>query len=187
MSGHPIAEIGIPKTFRTGQGPDWTTYVQDLRLLDSIWRDRTHRGTSFGVIGRRPSWEDTIARGRALFELESWAQLNEEHSSLIAPAHSFTDGDALLGSVGRRSKEVRSFLSDPAASGDRDHVLSLLKHARALSSNMIPVLGGDILAEMCAVRGMGRSFATRLLALARPDAFVVVNQNQLIGCVKQRA
>jgi hypothetical protein len=44
-----------------------------------------------------------------------------------------------------------------------------------MSARSIPILGGDILAEMCGVRGMGRSFAIRLLALARPDGFVMVN------------
>ena len=34
---------------------------------------------------------------------------------------------------------------------------------------------GNILSELCSVRGMGKAFATRLLGLARPDCFVVVN------------
>ena len=95
---------------------------------------------------------------------------------MIAPKHFFADGDALLGSVGRRSKDARSFLFEPATVGDRDHLLSFLNNARSLPARSLPILGGDILAEMCAVRGMGRSFATRLLALARPDGFVVVNK-----------
>jgi hypothetical protein len=32
---------------------------------------------------------------------------------------------------------------------------------------------------MCEIRGIGRSFATRLLALARPDGFVVVNKKSV--------
>jgi hypothetical protein len=82
---------------------------------------------------------------------------------MIAPKHFFADGDALLGSVGRRSKDVRSFLFEQETAEDRDHILSLLKQARSMSARSIPILGGDILAEMCGVRGMGRSFATRLL------------------------
>jgi hypothetical protein len=120
--------------------------------------------------------EDTIARGGVLFKLESWARLDDDHTSMIAPTHFFADGDALLGSIGRRSPDVRSFLFEPEAAGDRDRILSLLKDARSMSARSIPTRGGDILAEMCEVRGMGRSFATRLLALARPDGFVVTNK-----------
>ena len=38
-----------------------------------------------------------------------------------------------------------------------------------MPSRSIPILGGDLLAEMCEILGYGRSFATRLLALPRPD------------------
>ena len=102
----------------------------------------------FGVIGPQPSWEDTIARGSVLFELDSWARLDEDQASMIAPKHFFADGDALLGSVGRRSKDVRSFLFEQETAGDRDHIISLLKHARSMPSRSIPILGGDLLAEM---------------------------------------
>jgi hypothetical protein len=105
--------------------------------------DQVVRNTSFGVIGIKPSWEDTIGRGNALFEMGSWAQLDEDQVSLIAPNHFFADGDALLGSVGRRSKDVRSFLFEPAAAANRDHVLSFLKHARSVDLRSIPSLGGE--------------------------------------------
>jgi hypothetical protein len=98
---------------------------------------------------------------------------------MIAPKHFFADGDALLGSVWPRNKAVTSFLFEPETAGDRDRILSLLKHAGSMSARGIPKLGGDILAEMCEVRGMARSFATRLLALARPDGFVVVNSKSV--------
>jgi|SRR5579863_1115514 len=170
-----LIDLASPKRFRDGSGPQWHDYVETLKVLDAIWRDRKFRNTSFGVLGPQPSWEDTIARGGSLFEVDSWAILEEDQVSMIAPTHFFADGDALLGSIGRRSKDVCSFLFEPEAANDRDRVLSLLKQARSLSAQSIPLAGGEILAEMCAIRGMGRAFATRLLALARPDGFVVVN------------
>lgn len=170
-----LMELASPQRFGEGHGPQWQAYAEALNILDGVWRDRRFRNTSFGVIGPQPSWEDTIARGSVLFELDSWARLDEDQASMIAPKHFFADGDALLGSVGRRSKDVRSFLFEQETAGDRDHIISLLKHARSMPSRSIPILGGDLLAEMCEIRGMGRSFATRLLALARPDQFVVVN------------
>lgn len=179
MGDAVLMELTSPQRFREGSGPQWQAYAEALKLLDAVWRDRRVRNTSFGVFGPRPSWEDTIARGGVLFELESWARLDEDQSSMIAPIHFFADGDALLGSVGRRSKAVCSFLFEPETAGDRDRILSLLKRARSMSARSIPALGGDILAEMCDVRGMERSFATRLLALARPDGFVVVNSKSL--------
>jgi len=152
-----LLELASPRRFRDGIGPQWHAYAEALNILDGVWRDRRFRNTSFGVIGPRPSWEDTIARGAALFNLNSWAELDDDQSSMIAPTHFFADGDALLGSVGRRSNAVRSFLFDAQAAADRDHILSLLKHARSVSARINPVVGGDLLEEMCGVRGVGRS------------------------------
>lgn len=171
----PVAEVTSPTRFGSGNGPTWPQYLEALQFLDTRWRDRGLANTVFGVFGAQPSWEDTIHRGQQLFELNSWANLDENSISLIAPAHFFADGDALLGSVGRRSNEVRRFLYADDAAQDRETILNLLIRARNLSATMLSVTGGDILADMCGVPGMGRSFATRLLALARPDGFVVVN------------
>lgn len=157
--------------FSKGGGPTWAEYAAALQFLDRHWR----RQQAFGVLGEKPSWEDTILRGQALFYLDSWEELSSDQLSLIAPAHSFAAGDALLGSVGRRSTAVRDFLLTDKAIGDRERVLVLLKKARDLKLSTIPIIGGDILAEMMSIRGLGRSFATRLLALARPDGFIVLN------------
>jgi hypothetical protein len=171
-----VLQVASPHRFREKGGLEWTDYCQALKILDDGWRARRYRHASFGVFGPRPSWEDTISRGAALFDLESWSELNDEQLSLIAPAHYFQDGDALLGSVLHRNPAIRSFLLAEEKAKDRNRILSHLKDARTMKAPSIPLVGGDILAEMCEVRGMGRSFATRLLALARPDAFVVVNK-----------
>jgi len=171
-----LAGLTSPLRFADGSGLSWERYVAALGFLDRSWRDRRLKNTAFGVFGDQPSWEDTIARAQPLFSLETWSTLDEDQISMIAPAHSFADGDALLGSVGRRSNDVRAFLYSTESQNDRDSILNLLKRARTLSAPTLPVLGGDILADMCSIRGMGRSFATRLLALARPDGFLVVNQ-----------
>ena len=175
MNEPVMLDATSPRRFRNGSGLPWSAYADALKRLDTVWRDRRFKNTAFGVFGPQPSWEDTIVRCGVPIDLESWAQLDEDHALMIAPTHFFANGDALLGSVGRRSKAVRSFLFAPETAGDRNHVLSLLKQVRSLPPRSIPMLGGDILAEMCAVRGMGPSFGTRLLALARPDGFVVVN------------
>ena len=175
MDSAALTVLTSPQRFRDANGPQWDEYADALTVLDKAWRGKRFRNTSFGVIGPRPSWEDTIARGAALFEMSSWSQLDDEQASMIAPTHFFADGDALLGSIGRRVNNVRSFLSEPARAGDRDRILSLLRDARSLSARSVPVVGGEILAEMCEVPGIGRAFATRLLTLSRPDAFVVVN------------
>ena len=170
-----LTSLTSPQRFRTESGPSWAEYANALKILNGFWRERRFRNTSFGVLGSRPSWADTINRAAPLFDMESWAELDAEQASMIAPTHFFEDGNALLGSVGRRSADVRIFLDDPRAADDRDRVLSLLKRARGLSDRSIVLVGADIFTELCDVRGIGRSFATRLLTLARPDGFVVVN------------
>jgi hypothetical protein len=48
---------------------------------------------------------------------DSWALLEEDQASMIASTHFFADGDALLGSIGRPSKDVCSFIFKPEAAG----------------------------------------------------------------------
>lgn len=164
-----------PLRFYEGNGPTWTEFSAALQVLDKVWRNRRVGNTAFGVFGPRPSWEDTIYRGQLLFEVDSWTELDEDQQEMIAPTHFFANGDALLGSIGRRSNDVRAFLSSPDSANNREMVLSLIKQAKSLNTSSLPLLAGDILAEMCTARGMGRAFATRLLALARPDGFIVLN------------
>jgi hypothetical protein len=170
-----IASLVSPDRFYGGSGPTWDEYMEALLVLDREWRARRLGNTAFGVFGDQPSWEDTIFRGQQLFGVDSWTTLDKAQQSLIAPAHSFEHGDALLGSIGRRSTDVRFFLESPEAADDRNHVLERLKYVRTVRAQSLRLLGGDLLDEMCSVRGIGRSFATRLLTLAKPDGFVVLN------------
>lgn len=73
--------------------------------------------------------------------------------------------------MGRRSPDVRAFLFDPSHASDRNRILDRLRGARPTTG----VASGETLVELCSVVGMGEALATRLLALARPDWFVVVN------------
>ena len=114
MSHEDLTSLTSPQRFRTGSGPNWAEYAEALKSLDGFWRERRFRNTSFGVLGSRPSWEDTINRAAPLFDMESWAGLDAEQALMIAPTHFFEDGNALLGSVGRRSTDVRYFLDDRA-------------------------------------------------------------------------
>ena len=104
---------------------------------------------------------------------------------MIAPTHFFEDGNALLGSVGRRSTDVRNFLDIPRAADHRDRVLSLLKRARGLSDRSIVLVGADIFAQLCDVRGIGRSFATRLLN-SRETRWLRSGQQQVSGLASVR-
>src|SRR5438876_8243368 len=88
-----LIELASPQRFRGGRGPEWHDYLETLKFLDMVWRDRKFRNTSFGVFGPQPNWENTIARGDVLFKLESWARLEEDEAAMIAPTHSFANGD----------------------------------------------------------------------------------------------
>jgi hypothetical protein len=70
-----LTELISPQRFRGRSGLQWRDYADALNILDSVWRGRRVRNTSFGVIGPQPSWEDTIARGGVLFELAQLAQI----------------------------------------------------------------------------------------------------------------
>ncbi len=166
-----MVDIGI---FRTESGPDWPTYLACLKQLDREWRAKPEHFplAHFGVFGPRPSWQDTIARAQILFDSADWTTLAEDQLALIAPT---SGADALLGSIGRRSPDIRSLLFDPDREDDRNFVLNRLKWARSADSDWLALHAGKLLVELCSVQGMGKAFATRLLALARPEWFVVVN------------
>ncbi|HEX9646702.1 MAG TPA: hypothetical protein VGB88_04340 [Alphaproteobacteria bacterium] len=170
MESTPIMTL-----FRTGRGPDWPTYLGLLQRMDREWRSSRVSSQPFGVFGPRPSWQDTIARAQYLFEADDWMDLDQDQCSLIAPAEFYAHGDALLGSIGRRSTAVRNFLFDPDHAQDRDTVLERLKYVQRSSGAQVAARAGTILAELRSLEGMGTAFASRLLALARPDWFVVVN------------
>ena len=180
MSHEDLTSLTSPQRFRTESGPSWAEYADALKPLDGFWREKRFRNTSFGVLGPRLSWPDTINRAAPLFDMETWAELDAEQASMIAPTHFFEDGNALLGSVGRRSTDVRNFLDDPRAADDRDRVLSLLKRARGLSDRSIVLVGAGRSAQLCDVRGIGRSFATRLLTL-RETRWLRSGQQQVSG------
>ena len=118
--------------FHEGNGPTWSEFAAALKVLDQVWRDRRFGKMAFGVFGPRPSWEDTIHRAQPLFEVDSWSELDADQQEMIAPTHFFADGNALLGSIGRRSTDVRAFLASPDSASHREIVLSLVKHARSL-------------------------------------------------------
>jgi hypothetical protein len=157
------------------QNPDWKSYITLLKEIDRFWRDRPGYKGRVSVFGPRPSWQDTIARGAFLLDAENWSDLDEDYVTLIAPTHDILAGDALLGSIGRRSTDVRSFLFDPPRAEDRNFVLQRLKAIRNSQEPALIHNAGKYLGDLCTVRGVGKGFATRLMALARPDCLVVVN------------
>jgi hypothetical protein len=106
---------------------------------------------------------------------QSWVSLSDQQTELLAPAHSFETGDALLGSIGRRSKDVRYFLESEEAIVDRERALALIRRSIDLGPSISYLLGGNIVDELCQIRGIGCAFATRLLTIARPDCFIVLN------------
>lgn len=172
--------MSIISKFQTGSGPDWPTYVSLLKRMDGEWKGARIARTRISVFGQQPSWQDTIARAQFLFESGDWESLDDDQCALIAPTHEFPSGNALLGSIGRRSPDVRDFLFDPNRAKDRNHVFHQLRWARSASGEQVAANAGKILSELCLVRGMGKAFATRLLALARPDWYVVVNNKSKI-------
>ena len=172
--------MSIIGEFQTDSGPDWPTYVALLKGRDAEWRGARVAGTRTRVFGPQPSWQDTIARAQFFFDTGDWDSLDDDQCSLIAPTHEYPSGNALLGSIGRRSPDVRDFLLDPDRAKDRNQVLDHLFWVRGATGEQITVNAGNILSEICSVRGMGKVFATRLLTLARPDRLVVVNNKSKI-------
>ena len=160
---------------------DWSSFVRALKVAGSFWYQR------FGctVDGEAGSWLSTINLGMEITRRSSWEDLSKvDYHVLLGIKDDPEDvmGYGLLGSM-QGAGEVKSvFLKDSNEYlSIREDIRSSLQTPIQASKDTFSEAAVEFIRKVSTMRRFGPAVATRLLALARPDLAVSVNNGSRPG------
>ena len=161
-----LAEAGggvtLPMTLLE-QVTSWDNYVAALRDCD-IWRsDRNY----FSVLGESVSWRHTIEFLHDIIAQNDLVDLNDESRQRLLGL----PGGGGWGLLGRMRKNSVGVVFGQNA----QDIWDILREVADADEDEFPDLAFECYEEMKGFHGIGKGIATRLLALARPDRFVSLN------------
>lgn len=162
---------------------NWAQYVAALRKRDVYWRARS-KGT-FDVLGETASWAATISLAHSMTTWGNWNSLNvPDYRLLMGIETRNREGYGLLGSMTGAGTARHIFRSnDPESRKTRRKIHGILTHVIQTKTNF-PKTAADALAEISAIKHLGGGIASRLLALARPNMAVSVNDGSRDGLAR---
>ena len=160
---------------------DWSSFVRALKVAGPFWYQR------FGctVDGEASSWLSTISLGMEITRRSSWDDLsNVDYHVLLGIKDDAKDvlGYGLLGSM-QGAGEVKSvFLrNNNVYRSIREDIRSSLQLPIQAPIATFPKAAVEFIRKVSAMKRFGPAVATRLLALARPDLAVSVNNGSRAG------
>lgn len=150
-----------PKTL-LNQLNDWGSYFAAIKRCDMFWR----KDHPFSVLGEQNSWSCTIKDLHKLITRTNWVNFNDcekrrvfgrdpKYPPLLGPIPT----SSLNTVFGKNVKAIQRILHEVADLDDSD----------------FPDRAIDAYMKMHGFEGISTGIATRLLSLARPDRFVLVN------------
>ena len=158
---------------------DWKSYVSTLEQCDcwwKLWSRRHHPENPWSVLGERNSWSETIQDLNAIVQRD-WRGLSDDDQSRLLGLRK--NHWALLGGMrvsakqtvfDRYAKKIQKVIRRVAAANDADFPdVAIEAYASLVDTNM---------------KGIGEGIASRLLAIARPDRFVSVNDGSRNGLAR---
>lgn len=142
---------------------DWRSYVAALQQCNSWW---SHRH-SWSVLGERRSWLATIYGLHDVLASEDWGELGDYHRRRLL---GLTPGEdwALLG-------RMRHSAMKTVFGANKEAIQKTVRAVVQADDGAFPQLALESYEALCAIHGVGKGIATRLLTLARPDRFVSLN------------
>lgn len=160
---------------------DWPSFVRALKVASPFWRSKFN----CSVDGEASSWLNTISLGMEITRRASWDDLSNVDYHVLLGIEDVAGpvlGYGLLGSM-QGAGEVKSvFLrSNPANRTIRDAIRSSLQLPIQASDAAFPEAAVEFIRRVSALDRFGPAVATRLLALARPDLAVSVNNGSRPG------
>lgn len=160
---------------------DWESYVRALGAASLV------RESQFGctVGGEATSWLNTINLGMEITRRASWNNLSKvDYHVLLGVKDGNTDsiGYGLLGSMQGAGQAKNVFLEFSDANVRvREQIRSGLQTAIQASDVEFFQAAIDFIKLVSGLKGFGPAFATRCLALARPNLAVSVNRGSIPG------
>ena len=160
---------------------DWSSFVRALKVAGPFW----YRRFGCTVDGEASSWLNTISLGMEITRRASWDDLsNVDYHVLLGIKDDAKDimGYGLLGSM-QGAGEVKSvFLrSNDTHQSIRESIRLSLQPSIQASNATFPKIAVEFIRQVSAIKHFGPAVATRLLALARPDLAISVNNGSRPG------
>ena len=164
----------------------WKEYVAALQACNESWLDE---GYGWSVLGTTHSYVHTITEAGTVARSKPWTGLPPERSAMLLGLRDEPDGTwGLLGSLGAAGTAKQVFLRSHEAK--HRPVLRRLRRSvdRVIQAgdDEIVNVAVEVIEDLCrtdgkGVAGFGPGVVTRLLALARPDRLVSVNDGSRHG------
>lgn len=152
----------------------WDEFVAALRELDEFFRQ-----SQFGwdIFGETHSYLHTICVGREVAQRKHWKVWSRRDRDILMGLNLADSGGAwgLLGSMRGAGWAVGTF-TPPANAEELAHVHEQVQLVVRADENDIGEAALAAVDGIRQLRGFGAAVATRLLALARPDRLVSVNE-----------
>jgi len=174
VTKHPVSLVD------RSAGLDWNGYVDALNACDAYWKVQ---GYHFSVLDDEWSYVDTIKSAAPLFRRRNWDNLTSDDVQILLGHKEDTKGAyGLLGSM-KSARTVKNVFLEPTAKNlkVRRSILDTLKTVLRAPGSAFPDVAVSAMASIKRHPGFGVGVATRLLALARPDKAVSVNQGSCLG------
>ena len=182
-------DAGIAKRLACLRGANsWKAYAAALEECNESWRDE---GFGWSVLGARHSYVQTIADAGTVARSESWIGLPRTSTAMLLGLDDMDGTWGLLGSMGAAGTAKQVFMRSRAPDDQR-----VLRRLRQSVDRVIRAGDGEVasvavsvLEDLCrrdgkGLAGFGPGVVTRLLALARPERLVSVNDGSRNGLGK---
>ena len=153
---------------------NWSAYYRALKEADKVWAawssgDRR----TYGVFSGRSTYLETIKQGTRVMRSD-WKSLGREDAQIALGLWSDDGYDyGLLGSMNGAGRAKGLFLS--GTSQDLQAIGAMLRPVIEAPYQDMARLATRAVEGITGIYGISTGVATRLLALARPDALVSVN------------
>lgn len=154
---------------------DWASFVKSIEVADRCWSTISDNS----VVGEHSSWLDTITLGRAVVRRSSWAELGNEDRRLILGRglrNKKSDGYELLGDMRGAGRVNHVFLKyTPETINIRKTIRQSLQVVLDSNDKTFADAACAFIRDVSDIAGFSGGIATRILALARPDRGISVN------------
>jgi len=177
---HDIYAVGDQLT-------DWQSFVRGVEAADRFWSTTWDRPAT--VLGDVNSWLNTITLGHAEVIQPDWDHLSTEGRRLIlgreATNNGYGNGYGFLGSMGGAGVANNVFRENtPENLAIRNRIRAALQPILNASDADFVEAACNFIAAVDEVNGFGGAIATRILALARPDRAISVNNGSRVHLAK---